>query len=319
MNRSVKIILIAAAALVVLGAILCASAFLGNGKSFDGFGSADYVTNTYDIDESFRNISIESETEDIIFTRSEDGKCRVIFYEHEKEPHSADVQGDTLTIRVKDDRKWFEFFSLGGGPKMTICLPAREYAALSVKESTGNIELPEDFAFDSIEISASTGDVDCRASVRGTARIGLSTGDIRISGVTAGELALTVSTGKVEIENAACSGDLSVKVSTGRSALSGVTCRNFYSEGSTGKITMTDLIADGEISVKRDTGDVKLDRCDAAELTIETTTGDVRGVLLSDKVFIVRSDTGHIDVPKTVTGGKCEITTDTGDIVFSAE
>ena len=47
---------------------------------------------------------------------------------------------------------------------------------------------------------------------------------------------------------------------------------------------------------------------------VETDTGDVTGSLLSDKVFITKSDTGSIDVPKTVTGGKCEITTDTGDI-----
>jgi hypothetical protein len=36
--------------------------------------------------------------------------------------------------------------------------------------------------------------------------------------------------------------------------------------------------------------------------------------LLSEKVFITKSDTGRIDVPETVTGGKCKITTDTGSI-----
>ena len=54
--------------------------------------------------------------------------------------------------------------------------------------------------------------------------------------------------------------------------------------------------------------------CDAAEIFVETDTGDVKGSLLSEKVFIPKSDTGDIKVPKTVTGGRCEITTDTGDI-----
>ena len=53
---------------------------------------------------------------------------------------------------------------------------------------------------------------------------------------------------------------------------------------------------------------------DAAELEISTDTGDVKGSLLTEKVFITRSDTGRIRVPETVTGGKCKITTDTGNI-----
>jgi len=66
-----------------------------------------------------------------------------------------------------------------------------------------------------------------------------------------------------------------------------------------------------------DTGDVKFDGCDAAEIFVETDTGDVKGSLLTDKIFIVQTDTGSVDVPKTATGGKCEITTSTGDINIS--
>ena len=53
---------------------------------------------------------------------------------------------------------------------------------------------------------------------------------------------------------------------------------------------------------------------EARTISIKTDTGDVTGTLLSEKEFITDSDTGNIDVPKTTTGGKCEITTDTGDI-----
>jgi DUF4097 and DUF4098 domain-containing protein YvlB len=64
---------------------------------------------------------------------------------------------------------------------------------------------------------------------------------------------------------------------------------------------------------------VKFERCDASELYIELDTGDVTGSLLSDKVFIAQSDTGRVNVPKSVTGGRCEITTDTGDIKITVE
>ena len=50
------------------------------------------------------------------------------------------------------------------------------------------------------------------------------------------------------------------------------------------------------------------------ELFVKTDTGDISGSLLSDKIFLTETDTGSIKVPQSVNGGKCELTTDTGDI-----
>lgn len=74
------------------------------------------------------------------------------------------------------------------------------------------------------------------------------------------------------------------------------------------------VIATEKFSIKRSTGDVTFDGCDATEIFVETDTGNVKGSLLTDKVFIAQTDTGRVDVPKTVNSGKCEICTDTGDI-----
>ena len=74
------------------------------------------------------------------------------------------------------------------------------------------------------------------------------------------------------------------------------------------------VIALESFSVKRSTGDVKFNSCDAAEIYVKTDTGDVNGTLLSDKVFITETGTGSINVPNSIVGGRCEITTDTGDI-----
>ena len=53
---------------------------------------------------------------------------------------------------------------------------------------------------------------------------------------------------------------------------------------------------------------------DAASIFVETDTGDVKGSLLSEKIFIINTDTGKKEVPESTTGGRCKITTDTGDI-----
>lgn len=43
------------------------------------------------------------------------------------------------------------------------------------------------------------------------------------------------------------------------------------------------------------------------------------GSLLSDKIFFAQSDVGSVDVPKTTTGGICEITTATGAIEMTID
>ncbi|MCQ2427410.1 MAG: DUF4097 domain-containing protein, partial [Clostridia bacterium] len=82
---------------------------------------------------------------------------------------------------------------------------------------------------------------------------------------------------------------------------------------------LKNVVTEGTIAIERSTGDVRFEGCDADELEISTDTGDVTGSLLSSKVFIAHSDTGRIDVPETTSGGKCKITTDTGDIKLSVK
>ena len=69
-----------------------------------------------------------------------------------------------------------------------------------------------------------------------------------------------------------------------------------------------------QMSVTRSTGDVRFEGSDAAAIFVETNTGDVTGTLLSDKIFLPQSNTGEIEVPQTVSGGRCQIITSTGDI-----
>lgn len=317
MKQTEKNWLIGAAALVLIGILVVVGAMGMSRWEFSAFSTGRYETSVVEIQDAFLNIDIRSDTEDIEFLSADDGTCRVVFYERENERHTASVRDGTLSIEVTDTGKWYESFSLFsfGSPRITIYLPQTAYAALSIENSTGDIVMPEDFTFESAGISGDTGDVDWSASA-GSVRIELSTGDIRIHDVFAEQLALSVSTGRVDVSSAACEGDVSVGVSTGKTVLSGVSCKTLVSTGSTGDIMLENVIASEAISLKRSTGDVSLERCDAQELSIITDTGDVSGSLLSEKVFIVQSDTGSIDVPKTASGGRCEITTETGNIAI---
>ncbi len=316
MRRPKKIMLIFAAILTAAGIGLFCRALALNHWELSSLVGGKLVTNRVSVGEEFRSIRIEADTEAVFLLPSDDGSCSVTFLEREKETHTASVRDGTLFIAREDEREWYDRISLfpADSPTITVFLPRAEYASLFVGLSTGDVTVPADFAFGEIHLSLRTGDANCRASASGPIRIETSTGDIRLEGLSAGELALTASTGGMVLSSVVCEADAALTLSTGRTTLTDLSCGSLSSVGSTGDVILKNVIASGSIAVTRSTGDVEFERCDAAELCVETDTGSVSGSLRSDKVFIARSGTGRVEVPETTAGGKCKITTDTGSI-----
>ena len=320
MSKNGKKLLIAAALLVLIGCVLFVSAMAMQGWDFTKLSTTKYVTNEYELSGSVKNISVRIDTADVTLVPSESGKASVVCFEQEKVKHSVSVNEGELVIEVNDTRSWYEHIGISfSSPKVTVYLPAGEYGALAVKSTTGDVEIPTEFGFESIDISASTGDIKNYASASGEMKIKATTGDILLEDLSAGNVELSVSTGSVSASGVSCDGGFYVDVTTGKTLLTDVTCKSLMTGGSTGDITFRSVIVAEGLTVKRDTGDVKLERCDAAEIFIETDTGDVSGTLLSEKIFIAESDTGRVDVPKTVSGGRCEIITDTGNIKIGVQ
>ena len=277
MKKSTKIWLITATSLVALGCIMFSVAMTKIHWDFTKLSTVKYETNTYEVTDDFNSISMLTDTADILFVQSDDKICKVVCYEMSDMKHTTTVQNNTLTINVTDEREWYDHIGITlGSPKITVYLPKTEYDSLAIKEDTGDIEVPKDFKFGTIDIATSTG-------------------DITIAGVT-------------------CEDDIVINVSTGKANLTDIKCKSFISDGSTGDISLKNVIATEKFSIERSTGDVKFDGCDATEIWVETDTGDVTGKLLSEKIFITQTSTGDVHVPKSTNGGKCEITTSTGDI-----
>lgn len=315
MSKSATIWMIIAAVLIVIGLILFAIVMTKYSWDFSKLSTTEYETNQHTLTDSFRDISIKTDTADIRFLPSENGECKIVCYEEKKVKHSVSVEDEVLTIRSVNEKRWFEHIGVNfNSPKITVYLPEKEYASLFVKESTGDVEISQDFRFENMELSTNTGRVSCYASASKLVKIVTDTGDIRIEKMTAGTMDLKVSTGKIDAKSITCEGDISIHVSTGKTALTDVTCNALISGGSTGDITLKNVIARQRFSIQRSTGDVVFDHSDAAELYVETDTGDVTGSLLTEKVFNTDTSTGKVRVPNSVTGGKCEITTDTGEI-----
>lgn len=227
-----KVWLMIAAFLILVGCILLAYVMSKLAK---------YETNTYEVDKAFSDISITTDTADIIFALSEDGKCKVECYEEKNAKHSVTVENDLLAVRTS--KSWYDYIGFSfGSPKITVYLPKAEYDALSINESTGKVEIPKDYIFDHVDISLSTGDVNFFASVSELVKIKTITGNVRVENTSAGALDLSVTTGKVTVSGVACRDDITVDVVTGNAYLTDSSCRSVISSAITGDISLNNVI-----------------------------------------------------------------------------
>lgn len=315
MRRATKIWLITATVFVIFGLILLVGVMAAYNFDFNKLSTVNYETNTYEVSEAFDKISIDVYTTEISFAPSDDEQCRVVYTETDKIKHTTAVQNGTLVIDTVDTRKWYDNIGIFiGNLKMTVYLPQKSYASLSVDTDTGDIVIPHDFSFGNIEITGHTADVKCLASVSDSVKVESDTGSINADNLTAGKIDFTTATGKININSVIADGKVDIQTNTGTAKLTDISCASFTAKSNTGNITLKNIVAVDSFSIESDTGDVNFEECDAAEILIKTDTGDVSGTLLSEKIFTTESDTGSVDVPKTATGGRCEVISDTGDI-----
>ena len=310
MKKIILLPIILGSALLVAGGVLFAVAIANN------VGNDKLVDKTYDLAESFENIDIDLTTADLSFKKATDGNKKVVLVEKEKEYHVVTVSNNTLSIKARDDRKWFEkIFTFDFQPMtVEVYLPAGDYANLDLESSTGNVKIPNEFSFVNLNCKLSTGNVNVSSNVSNKVEVKTSTGDIAYSEATCKTLNVYASTGNIGLTKVNVVEDIDIKVSTGRVKLDDTTFANLNIKSSTGNVTLADSVGTGKITIKTNTGDVKFDDADALELEITTDTGDVKGRLLTSKMFSAHSDTGKVKVPEFTTGGHCKITTDTGDI-----
>ena len=317
MKKATKV-WITAGALVLLGCIVFVCIMCALQWDFTRLSTTKYETNITEIDETFNNIYISSDSADVTFVLSDDGTCRVVCYEDEKAGHAVTVENNTLTVRVDNRKAWYDYIGFHfGTQKITVYLPKTEYDALSVIGRTGNAEIPRDFSFLRADLSRTTGNIAFYASVSEAVKIETRSGGVRMENTSVGSLAVSATTGTINLSGVTCRGDMTADVSSGQVYLTDIACDSLVSGGSTGDVVLSRVIVRGRLSVERSTGNVSFDGSDAAGIYVKTSTGNVTGRLLTGKIFVTDTSTGQVHVPKTTTGGTCEIKTGTGNITIT--
>ena len=276
MKKTAIAILIAVLVVAIGGGLVFAGLSAVSFK-FEKLDRTEYMTNTYTFTDPIQSIDMEGYTADLELIEAQDGVCKVVSSESDRERYTVSAQNGTLVIRpVADVKKWslFSFKS----PKIRVYLPAGSYELLKVAVDTGDVTADRALAFGTAEIELGTGDLTLNGVQADKVIAHGGTGDIRLSDMTPETVSVTLSTGKIELVNVVCSG-------------------NLICESSTGDIRLTDV--------------------DGAYLYLKASTGDITGTVLTEKTFSANTSTGKVSVPNTAAVSLFKAQTSTGDIRLS--
>ncbi len=316
MKTSVKIALIIALVVFLIGACLSFAALYLLQFDFTALGTEKAETNVHEITDSFHSLSIDVDTADIRLLPTEDDVCTVVCKEGEKTRHTVTVLDGILHIENTDNHAWYEHIGIfTADTGITLYLPETDYRMLEIETDTGDVEVPDNFLFERAEADTDTGYILWKADVHTSLSLGTDTGRITVSSVQVGTvLSAETDTGRMTFTDVQCQ-NLQTEASTGDTSLENVTVSDsLKTVTSTGDVTLADTVVMGDLNIETNTGDVLFDNADAASIRVQTSTGDVTGTLRTEKIFFTETSTGRVNVPRTTTGGTCEIETSTGDI-----
>ena len=307
-------------ALIVIGSVLLTvGAFFAIGAINTSRDRT--ITKEYNV-EQYSKMNIDIQTADLEFKVSTNGERKVVCVEKKKLYHDVKVENDTLTIKSINTRKWYENILNFNWNRMSITVyaPAEAYGDSIIKSSTGNITIPSDFSFENLNAGLSTGNVSIKSNVIDYANVRTSTGNISLE-MKPKNLDVRASTGNVKLNKVEVEEKLTINTSTGHIQLTDVKAKDMELRASTGTVKLTNTIADGNMIIRTSTGDVTFNDSDASVLIdVETSTGDVKGTLLTGKIFQFITSTGSIKPVESVAGsGTCKVKTSTGDIALSVK
>ncbi len=306
-----KKIITKASVIIIICVVIALTAMAITGCS----QSDSYTEVTHTANEQFTSITIESTTADIIIEKSESGECYAICDESEKFTFSLSVKDDTLKLSENDGRGWYEHFGITfAARKATLYLPDGIYSKLDVKISSGNVKCNTDITFADANIIAASGSIEFSASVQNDLSLESASGNIKASNIFSKNVFMATLSGNVSLsggnpENA------EITTSSGNIELSDINSSVLTLNSASGKIKLEDTMTTNNTTAKTNSGDISFIRCDSANFEFETSSGSVKGIILTDKIFDVRSTSGNIDYPISIEGhGRCNVKTSSGNV-----
>lgn len=303
MNSSKRTAVIISVCMIIAGLIICFAALCIWNFDFSKLNSlGESEMKVYDIADDFKSIDMRDVECDTVLLPSSDGKCRIECSENKNIVHSVEVSDGVLKIRRNDFRRWYEHigFMWWNNMSLTVYLPKSEYDTLYLETVSGNITVPENISFGSVEVRSTSGNISFSAVSKNGIWAKTVSGDINIKNTAGGKAEVQSTSGNIYLENMKVD-DIIVKTTSGKAEL------NSFN-------------ADWNTEIYSTSGDVRLKDSDAGTFIIKTVSGSVRGTVKSPKNFKTATTSGRVYVPiPDTSSGLFDVKTTSGDIEISVE
>lgn len=310
MSKVTKVVLIVGGAMVALGIVFSVLGFMVfRNAGFKNGSSKKPEQNVVVISDSFTNIEVSEISDEVIIKPSEDGEVKVEYYDYDEIVHEVDVKGDTLTVKVKDiygGEPWWTRIQFGFDleriinnsdydTQTVIYLPEDSYGSLKVNTVSGEIEVPEKYAFNDVAINTTSGSITCDCTATGDIEIGTVSGEITFSSVNGNKFNASSTSGSVKLSNAKVSGAVTIDTVSGEIILNDVESGSLNTNSVSGDVMFTNLTTD--------------------DVNIDTTSGEVSGTITGDHEYDVDTVSGDISLPAAIKGeAMVNISTVSGDV-----
>ncbi|MBQ4191480.1 MAG: DUF4097 family beta strand repeat protein [Clostridiales bacterium] len=313
MSKVTKVVLIVGGAMVALGIVFSVLGFMVFRNTYRKDSSKAPEKNEVVISDSFTNIEVSEISDEVIIKPSEDGEVKVEYYDYDEIVHEVDVKGDTLTVEVKDihgGEPWWTRIQFGFDleriinnsdydTQTVIYLPEDSYGSLKVNTVSGEIEVPEKYAFNDVAINTTSGSITCDCTVTGDIEIGTVSGEITFSSVNSNKFKASSTSGSVKLSNAKVSGAVTIDTVSGEIILNDVESGSLNTNSVSGEVTFTNLTSD--------------------DVNIDTTSGEVSGTITGDHEYDIDTVSGDISLPSDIKGeAMVNISTVSGDVEIEA-
>ncbi|SEG05434.1 DUF4097 and DUF4098 domain-containing protein YvlB [Eubacterium ruminantium] len=243
--------------LMMIGLLLAISGFAMVGFNYKKLSNEETEDKKFTTEKKIENIIIKSDVADVKLIKTDDDEIKVEYSESKKLKCSISVDNGTLTIKQKDNRRWYEFigFHFSTDYKINVYLPEKQYESVKVTSDTGSVSV-SGFSIDDLSIS-------------------VDTGAIKVKNVKCEEIKAETDTGTVTFTDVVAKGDMSVKTDTGSIDFTDIDAASIVMNTDTGSIKGT-VLSEKIFSASTDTGSVNVPEGESGgKCKLTTDTGSI--------------------------------------------
>lgn len=311
MLRLTKILLITGGAIFALGVVVTVGGIFAIRSSAKKNTEVTYEKQEVVITDDVSAIKVGEVSQDVEIKPSEDGEIKVEYYDADNYIHKVDVKDDTLTVEVNslsDNMQWWELVTISQNwfndsksfdHPVVIYLPEGTYDSAEISSVSGDITLPEGYAFSDVKLSTTSGKIESVCKGTGEFEIDTVSGEVKIANCTPSNISVSTTSGHIFFD------DMTVGGNTDIDTISG-------------EIKLTNLETE-DISVSTTSGDIILKNLTTGTADFDTTSGEVSGTVTGDHEYDTSTVSGDVEIASNVKGEPgFSISTVSGDITIDA-